>query len=1390
MPIVNDVSNREKELFSKSSNANGVTQVVRTGAPKSKSLTVTVAGDVFVNGEHYLFSMKKLAKKKLYFLYSLGNLKNTEDPNSRILKYDDLASDSIEATDYLIGIYSQSLVTGEIKYYGDCNVIRIILDNMSYASNYTFLPENIEDSHKETTDRGSARYFRAQDKNLAYTYKSLNGEMIYLMLSCGTIDMRLEETRTRVNVKNIQLQVAPKEDATHVLTSTLKTIRVSDLDNCLDMSWYHKNGNVLKNYSNVKSIFEFETRVMTPIIKAAIKAHDSGEVLVLSLDTESTGLNTLNLSKDNPSRNHCVSVQLSWEDDQGVAIFNDMEHFQNVDIQYTMRRLGELFEWYKGDREISYYDIDAPVAPNVFDRTRYNPMHMALGLGDDPEETGSSTGSETISSARSLSAFPKKTVVVQRNWFFLVGHNFPFDRRTCYQTDHIALWFNADTLQMAFDLNPRTVRGNNKLKLLTRKLFGHETPELTDILGRGNEDKYKYLVDEEVANIYGCADVDYTRKLFFKLKELMPPALYKRYLQQDVDLSNILAISEYYGMMTYPDKVVSLAEKTYQDLEILKEAAYSYVGAYQEYAQQRILLSSALNSGLCTEEEYNEKVKNIHVDPNAKYRFEFKASSLIDVLYNILKYPILAYTNSNKPCVDKNVMKKLADKKRTQNSTARKLEHDILCYGVDRQEYNELMNGSDADRKKAESMRLISAEKFNGLEYPMAMLIQEYASLNKEYTSYFKPIMEENLEGKIFKGYKMARIETRRISNPGQTMKANLKALVRSYDDDHYVLDFDMSQVEYRIMLSLSGYTEMVERMKNPERDFHTETASMVNRKPAFKVTKKERKAAKSVSFGVPYGLSERSLCEKIYGEINKDNLVKTRLTLAAWKERNAPIVQLLEESRDEALTVWDVPNDIRDFMDAYKRDKKTHNYLLDENGNKIPKQLGRVTNKLGFYRVFDLDNIGQTLKDKARRAAGNYTADESSIRRMAGNYPVQSYAAEVFRTILTRFYWRCVQEGIEDKIIWHMLIHDELLCSVHKSLHPFYIYKLVKESCMITMKGHTKYFVGINIGDTWAECKDDEREAPVFFVDRMVKKWDAGEFAPENTDSQYLKDGDPAKGYWFDHPWEFIKPMREQYVHDRIGEVIRELQDIDNNPIDVPNLLQTFDNYTVRAYVNDYPKNIKVDKKDFAIPAAGEGVYDEDRYDNAVWSSRLESWALQEFGEGKEFIDPDGVLKKLSKPLASVVEEKKPIDEIDLSDLFDSDDLALEDEDDYWSFDEGQIEMNFDRLQTLDEYDEWDLTQKLDMDVSDSKSVNDFLYHAPTYESIRVFNDKIRISYVTSGQLAKLKIVISKYSCSTGYTILFRDPIGQITKWITITDKVDLEKLDKEITEVLSVRR
>ena len=150
-----------------------------------------------------------------------------------------------------------------------------------------------------------------------------------------------------------------------------------------------------------------------------------------------------------------------------------------------------------------------------------------------------------------------------------------------------------------------------------------------------------------------------------------------------------------------------------------------------------------------------------------------------------------------------------------------------------------------------------------------------------------------------------------------------------------------------------------------------------------------------------------------MHGDTSSEHMVDTRVTLDKWKKRNAPIMELLGNAREEALEEWHVSDDYRNFIDAWEKDKKTKQYLLDDNGDKIPVRLGRVTNKLGFYRLFNLDNIGQTSADKARRAKGVFTADESGIRRKAGNFPIQSFAAEVYRTILTRFYWRCVQEGI-----------------------------------------------------------------------------------------------------------------------------------------------------------------------------------------------------------------------------------------------------------------------------------------------------------------------------------------------------------------------------------------
>lgn len=1217
---------------------------------------------------------------------------------------------------YLVESIKRSKVTGVVKTYTEgSNLLMNVMDALGYVSSYRFGSANISVSEKSTQMGNCIEKFQADDGKVQYIYEKVNGVYSYLLVKTAAVFFEIKKIAFSLDCKNVPYQEIKGQQAKRVLISTLKKIDYAALSNVLDMSWYRENGVNKKEYCSIKTKEEFESRIMTPMVKRILECEKSDSIFYVAVDTETSGLNICHLRPDNPDKDHCVAVPICWEFGKSFVIFTDMEHFSNVDNDYVADRLALFFEDFEGEREIEYYDIE--------------------------------DGKKVVKYAR----FSRSTIS-------LIGHNSGFDGKVFYDLGK-QFYFNEDTLQMAFDINPNSVRGSKKLKVLTRFFYHAETPELEDVLGKGNEDKYRYLEDEEVACIYGCADADYTLGIYFKLRALMTDKMYYYYQMQDIPMINILCQAEYDGLQTADGEVERLAKESEENLKILKDLMYQYVGVYIKYNNDIAVIESKWKAGgYASEEEYLEAKKNVKQDPNAVYQFEMKPRQLQHVLYDIMKYPVKAYTNTHQPKIDKYVVDKLIrEKLEDDEKPFRTLQKDILVYGCDVSEYERLRSEKS---KKADHMCLISAAEINKLRYPLALILQKYSELNKEYTSYFKPIKEQNLEGKIFKSFNLARIETRRISNPAQTMKGSLKAVIRSYSDDYYTLDFDMSQVEQRIMVSLSHFTEMIHRMNDPESDAHRETASMVEGKPPDKVTTKERKNAKSVTFGVPYGLGLRKLCEKIFGVVNPDNLMATAIILDKWNKNNKPIVNLLEEARAEALEEWKISDDLRDFMGMWKKDKKG-DFLLDENGKKVPIPISRVTNILGFYRTFNLDGVGQTPADKERRKKGEYTEKESSIRRKAGNYPIQATASEIFRIILIRFYKACKKYGIADKVRWHMLIHDELLCSVRKDVHPFLLYKIVKEACMITMKGHTRYFVGINIGDTWAECKDDSREAPIHFVSRMIKQYEAGNFE---------------EGY-FDHPWDFIHPLRVQYIEDRIKEVVKSYQpDIDSEPINLPCIIQNFSNYTVKGYVNDYPLNGEtgfiVDKDDPNSVAKGE---------NLTWIKKFESWALDVFGEGKEVIGLDGSVYRLKK--ASSMQEKKRV--ITAEELFsdDFDDFADDDqEENYWSFDEDSASIVYGMEARRDESTEerqyndggdlqFDLTKK-------GSNVTDVTVIQQRYRNLKVMNKQLFVYLPNRKEIQLLKDFLEPEVVELGTRTVFHVN-GLDEWWYRIRQNYSFDEID-----------
>lgn len=1345
-----------------------------------------IAGVVRIDGNEHFLWIKEISNQIKYYLVSKVCKQDLVEYQlngraSGVVIQDLEALPVYYSEDYLLEAITKSKATGTVKKYGEVELLERILDAIYFAKSYRFPEECIEEDSQKKELGSVKKIFSARNDTTVYERIDVDDVCTMLHVECRGVWLYLSETMIRLpNVSKEKYHDVTVKQRKQIMSATIKTVTYDTLAGMLDMSWYRdQNGRTLKDYKSVKTILEFETIVMTPLCLAIKREHDAGRVLDIGIDTETTGLNVYNLSKDNVTKDHVVSLQLSWEDDQGVVIFFDMEHFQNVDQEYVLSRLAVLFENFTGKRSVEYYVSETSNVDQKGNTVQdLHCVHEMVSFGGH-EEDFSTDGN-----------LKKRILEFERSWIDTDGHNCGFDRRAIYDSGK-EFWFDDDTLQMAFNLNPKTVRGNNKLKLLTRRIFGHETPELSDVLGRGNEDKYRYLVDEEVARIYGCADTDYARQLKRYLQKIMPQGMYERYKSQDTALINILPVSEYFGLATYEDELRELGEATFSDIQKLKQAVYSYVGVYMDYAQKLHAVEVAKSMGqYVTEEQYQLAVAGITVDTNATYEFEFKAAELRYVLYDLLKYPVFAYTDGAKhlPKTDKYVIKKLLNVKRKPNSRARKINHDILVTGADRAEYERLKGGSDKDKKQAAKMCLISADDFNSKEYPVALIIQKYSELNKEYTSYYKPMLEQNMEGKIFKSYAMARIETRRISNPIQTTKGSLKALIKAYSDDYYTLDFDMSQVEYRIMLSLSHFTKMITKMKDPEKDFHKETAAMVYKKPAYKVTKKERKGAKQVSFGIPYGLGDYSLCEQMEGEVNDDALFATRMLLHSWKQENKPIVDLLEEARAEALTPCVLSEEQRFFMNAYKRDPETKEFLLDKDGNRIPIDIGKVHNQFGFYRTFDLSDIGQTPADKKRRESGEFTAAEGVIRRAAGNYVIQSFAAELFRIILIRFYKLCEQEGIHlgRECIWHMLIHDELLCSIHKSIHPAKIYEIVKKACMITLPGHTNYFVGINMGRNWAECKDDDHEAPVLFVNEMVERWRAGEFTPEKTPAEFLKNGDPAQGYWFDDPYAFIEPLIDDYKLRRVHTVIKTLQpDVDTNTIDVKGIFEKFDNYTVRDYVRSYPKYGSIDKTTAIVGKDTDGnlLYDDNLLSNLEDQESLITWIARFYKEPRTVQKIDGMTITVDG-LAEIrdISKEESKQDLDYDNLF-ADDCEEFEDDDYYSFDEDDIVYTV--QSETEEYEQKDDDRDFIIDYSKAKeatSIAGMLVTEEKYKSIRVLNNTISIKTDRAG-VGVLKQELRKYvHTGAGQRIIFIVS-GIPRQWLSVNPAFELSVIDEVVT-------
>ena len=308
-------------------------------------------------------------------------------------------------------------------------------------------------------------------------------------------------------------------------------------------------------------------------------------------------------------------------------------------------------------------------------------------------------------------------------------------------------------------------------------------------------------------------------------------------------------------------------------------------------------------------------------------------------------------------------------------------------------------------------------------EHPIISKILEYRKYAKIISTYVDgliPFIHE--DGKVHSTFNQALTTTGRLSSSEpnlqniSTRDEEGKQIRKAFfykDPTLSILSLDYSQIELRILAHLSDAKSMIEFFNNDE-DVHASTAIKIfnlDREP----TSAERRRAKTVNFGIVYGISDYGLSEQL----------------------DCPI--------SEAKEI------IKNFYQAFPEIKKFLNHLIDDATEK-----GYAETM--FHRRRYLPEL-QSSQYQVREFA----------KRAAMNAPIQGSAADLMKVSMIQVYNAIKEKGFKSKIVSQ--IHDELIFKVYEDEKEEF-YKTVKEIMENSVKLKVKLKVDGGYARDWFSAK------------------------------------------------------------------------------------------------------------------------------------------------------------------------------------------------------------------------------------------------------------------------------------------------------------------------------
>ncbi len=310
------------------------------------------------------------------------------------------------------------------------------------------------------------------------------------------------------------------------------------------------------------------------------------------------------------------------------------------------------------------------------------------------------------------------------------------------------------------------------------------------------------------------------------------------------------------------------------------------------------------------------------------------------------------------------------------------------------------------------------------LKHEIIPKVLEYRSLKKLKSTYVDslPDLVNPKTGRIHTNYMQTVAATGRLSSnspnlqniPIRTEKGReIRKAFIPRDKDYQLLAADYSQIELRIIAALSGDEGMIDAFKN-EIDIHSVTASKVFDVALEEVDRDMRSKAKTVNFGIIYGISAFGLSQRM-------NIGR--------KEAKVIIDNYFEK----------YPG-IKKYMDDSIAFAKEHGYV--ETIMKRRRYLKDINGKNAIMRGF--------------------------AERNAINAPIQGSAADVIKVAMINLQKELLDQNFKSKLL--LQVHDELVFDVYKD-EVEKIKPLIKEKMEQAIEMVVPLTIEMDIASNWLEA-------------------------------------------------------------------------------------------------------------------------------------------------------------------------------------------------------------------------------------------------------------------------------------------------------------------------------